>query len=310
VGQSHGIPVVADLHENMPAANQVWRGSLSLPKRLVHAIVCNDRAWRWYEQRILPQCARIIVVVPEAAERLVNGTVPETKIAVVSNTEDETTFPLQPPDPDIVKRYQDSWVISYVGSIGPHRGVDTAIRAIPLVAGRIPNLRLVLVGAKEGKYLKHLSRLVIQEGVEEQVDIVGWQPFARVGSFVSVSAACLVPHNSSEHTQTTVPHKLFQYMISGKPVIVSSVRPLRRIIEETQAGLVFESDDPASLARVLLQLYEQPELGARLALKGHRAATGPFAWQHDARRLRELYDELARTTRQETAEASAVGLIP
>lgn len=296
VGERHGIPVVADLHENMPAANQMGRASLSPLKRLVHAIVCNDRAWRRYEQKVLPHCARVIVVVPEAMERLVNGSVDPARVVVVSNTEDESTFPPTPADPEIVERYRDLWVISYVGSIGPHRGVDTAIRAMPLIAGSIPSARLVLVGARQDNRLKALQRLVLESGASEQVDIVGWQPFARVGSFVSVSAACLVPHNDSEHTQTTVPHKLFQYMIAGKPVVVSDVRPLRRIVEETQAGLVFEAGNPASLADVLLQLYRQPELAARMALNGQRAATGAYAWRHDAQRFLRLYTDLMAET--------------
>jgi glycosyltransferase involved in cell wall biosynthesis len=292
VGKRHGIPVIADLHENMPAANQMGRASLSPLKRLVHAIVCNDRAWRWYEQQILPHCARVMVVVPEAMERLVGGSVDPARIVVVSNTEDETTFPPVQPAAEIVDRYRGLWVISYVGSIGPHRGVDTAIRAMPLLAADIPNVRLVLVGAKQDNRLKALQRLVEEVQAGEQVEIVGWQPFDRVGSFVDISAACLVPHNDSEHTQTTVPHKLFQYMIARKPVIVSDVRPLRRIVEETRAGLVFEAGNPASLAHVLLDLYRRPEVAAEMALNGHRAATGDFSWQHDARRLLRLYEEL------------------
>lgn len=292
VGERQGIPVVADLHENMPAANRMGRASLPPLKRLVHAIVCNDRAWRRYEQQILPHCARVIVVVPEAMERLVTGSVDPTRIVVVSNTEDETTFPPVPTDPEIAERYRDSWVISYVGSIGPHRGVDTAIRAMPLIAASIPGARLVLVGARQDNRLKALQRLVIESGASEQVDIVGWQPFARVGSFVGVSAACLVPHNDSEHTQTTVPHKLFQYMIAGKPVVVSDVRPLRRIVEETQSGLVFKAGNPASLADVLVQLYHQPDMAADMALNGQRAAAGSYAWRHDAQRLLQLYRDL------------------
>jgi glycosyltransferase involved in cell wall biosynthesis len=102
----------------------------------------------------------------------------------------------------------------------------------------------------------------------------------------------LVPHNDSEHTQTTVPHKLFQYMIAGKPVIVSDVRPLKRIIEETHSGLVFKANDPRSLAQALINLCYTPGLGEQSGHNGRQASTGPYAWRHDARRLINLYRKI------------------
>jgi glycosyltransferase involved in cell wall biosynthesis len=292
VAEPLGLPVVADLHENMPAALRIWRTSFGPVKRAKDAIFRNYHLWRWYERQVLPRCIRIIVVVPEAAERLYDYGLDKDRITVVSNTEDESSFPFSSPDPDIVERYRHQWVIGYVGGIGPHRGVDTAIQAVALSAQQIPNLRLLIVGAKGGRVVHSLTRLSRRLGVEESVDIIGWQPFETVASYIAACAACLVPHNNSEHTQTTVPHKLFQYMIIGKPVIVSDVRPLKRIVEETRSGLVFAADDPSDLARALLELYRAPALGSQLGSNGQRAATGPYCWRHDAQRLIDLYRDL------------------
>ncbi len=292
VGRRLGIPVVADLHENMPAAIHIGRSSLSPLKRLIHAVVRNDHLWRRYERRILPHCARAIVVVPEAAERLIRYGLSPEQVVLVSNTEDETTFVGGPPDPEIQQRYQGQWVLSYVGGIGPHRGIDTAIRALPLAAPYIPNLHLLIVGVRRDKQFRALERLIRRVGAERWIEVIGWQPFDKVNSYIAVSAACLVPHNACEHTHTTVPHKLFQAMIAGKPVVVSDVRPLKRIVEETQSGLVFEAGNAESLARVLVRLSRDPDLVQQLGHNGQQAARGPYAWRHDAARLVAMYQEL------------------
>jgi len=125
--------------------------------------------------------------------------------------------------------------------------------------------------------------------------VLRWVPFEKVSSYFSISAVCLVPHNDFEHTQTTVPYKLFQSMISGKPVVVSDVRPLKRIVDETGAGLVFNAGDPSSLAAVLVELYQKPELADRLGRNGYSAAQGLYSWRHDAERLIRLYDEMDRS---------------
>ena len=50
---------------------------------------------------------------------------------------------------------------------------------------------------------------------------------------------CIIPHEKCELTNTTVPNKLFEYFCYGKHVIVSDAAPLKRIINETNSGIVF-----------------------------------------------------------------------
>ncbi len=290
--QPLGLPVVADLHENMPAAFRIWRTGLDPIHRFKDGLLRSYYLWRWYERHLLPHCAHILVVVPEAAERLYDYGLSKAKVTVVSNTEDETTFTTGQIDPSILERYRERWMVCYLGGIGPERGIDTTLEAVPLVARQIPSFSLAIVGVRSERHFDRLMQSIRQLGAQDNVDIVQWQPFDTARSYIAASGACLVPHNDSEHTQTTVPHKLFQYMISGKPVVVSDVRPLRRIVEETQAGLVFKANDPRSLAEALITLHDTPGLAERLGENGRRAAAGPYAWRHDARRLVEVYRSL------------------
>jgi glycosyltransferase involved in cell wall biosynthesis len=295
VAESVQIPVVADLHENMPAALAVYREAFPFYLQPLDAVIHNYHWWRWHEKTLLPRCAQIFVVVPEAAERLFQYGIPPEKISIVSNTESETTFALDHLDSEITTRYQGLWIASYIGGMGPHRGVDTAIRAVPDVILHIPNFRLLIIGVNQSA-LSHLTKLIHRLGVEKYVELIGWQPFEKVNTFVSLSTACLVPHNDFEHTQTTVPHKLFQYMLVKKPVIVSDVRPLKRIVEETRSGLVFKADDPSSLAEKLAELYDQPVMAQEFGRNGYAAASGPYSWEHDAQKLVDTYRRLEEST--------------
>ena len=295
VAKIYDIPVVADLHENMPAALVAYRSQSPPLEKSISAILLNYRLWRWHEARNLIKCARVIVVVPEAAERLKYYGIQEDKIVVVSNTEDETTFRFDPKeaDPEIIDKYKESWMISYVGGIGPHRGLDTLLKAIPCACSQIPGLKLTIIGAR-GKYLDIIKKEVNKLGIGDSVEIIGWQPFEKVNSYVQASKVCLIPHNDFEHTQTTVPHKLFQYMICARPVLVSNCRPLKRIVEEAQSGCVFEANDSQDLGRQLVYMYNHPEELVQMGLNGQRAALGKYAWRHDAQRLVEMYDDLKR----------------
>jgi glycosyltransferase involved in cell wall biosynthesis len=288
------LPVIADLHENMPAALLVHRATQPPLLRLKDSIERNYYLWKWHEKKSLPLCERVIVVVPEAAERLPSYGIPDARISVVSNTEAASTFDLRNLDEQVLARHRDKWIISYIGSIGVHRGVDTVICAVPHLVKQIPNFLFLIVGADlESRYSQQLMQLADELGVKDHVEMIGWQPFEKVSSYVSISAACLVPHARTEHTETTVPHKLFQYMLAGKPVIVSDVRPLKRIVDETQSGLVFAADNPLSFADKVMTLHKDVELGKKLGGNGQKAADGRYSWIHDARRLVEVYEKIS-----------------
>jgi len=180
----------------------------------------------------------------------------------------------------------------YVGGIGPHRGLNTAVKALPYIKGKIPNFKLVIVGAKGDQANQILSDAATLN-VEDMVEVIGWQPFKKVNSYVMASKVCLVPHNDFEHTHTTVPHKLFQYMICSKPVLVSSCRPLKRIVEDTKAGVVFRANDPGDLAKKFIYMYENSHALNDMGLNGREAALGKYAWRHDAERLIDFYTDLS-----------------
>jgi len=295
VAREFQIPVVADLHENMPAAHVAYRSSLPQANKWANAILTNYHLWKWHEAQILPQCARVIVVVPEAVERLQNYGIPDNKLVVVSNTEDETTFQINPKqsDPAILDRYKDHWVISYIGGIGPHRGLDTVIQSLPYIGNEIPNLKLVIVGARSEQQ-KQIASEAQSLGVDHLIETIGWQPFEKVNSYVQASQVCLVPHNDFEHTQTTVPHKLFQYMICKKPVLVSNCRPLKRIVDDAGAGLVFRANDAKDLADKLKVMHSDPEKLQQMGLQGHKVALGKYSWRHDGAKLVDMYETLVK----------------
>ncbi len=291
--RKHRIPVVADLHENMPAALRSYRSGLPPAEKLKRYILDNDSLWRHHERRYLPQCERIIVVVPEAAERLRAYGIPDSRVKIVSNTEDESTFGFDPArcDRDITEKYASQWMVSYIGGIGPHRGIDTALKGVPRLQSAIENFKLVIVGATP-RQKRVLEKTAASMGVEGSIEVLGWQPFDMVNSYVCASRVCLVPHNDFEHTQTTVPHKLFQYMICGRPVLVSNCRPLERIVTEADAGYIFRANDAVDFAERLIHIHGNPDQARAKGQNGQQAALGKYAWRHDAARLVEMYAEL------------------
>jgi glycosyltransferase involved in cell wall biosynthesis len=295
VGQRLQIPVIADLHENFPAFLKL---SFELNPRSRPLSTPRPERWVSYEGKAVQLANRVVVVVDEAKERLIaqHGVSPD-KIEVVMNVEDVDHFRSLELDSEIVSRYQEFFVISYVGGGGKHRGLDTAIRAVACMRDIIPELKLLIVGLGPFEAEQH-EAMAESEGIKERVEIIGWQPFSKVPSYIQASRICLVPHHQNPHTEATIPHKLFQYMFMRKPVVVSTCRPLKRIVEETGSGLVFNTGDPQDLAGKILTLYNDSQLQTKCGQHGYDAVLSRYNWVIEGQKLCRLYDSLSGKRRE------------
>jgi glycosyltransferase involved in cell wall biosynthesis len=286
-GKRLGLPVVADLHENYPAGLQVW-----YTNPLKKATIYSYGRWARYEREALREADAVIVVIEEARDRLVDLGIDPGKIAVVPNTVTVQSGEI-PVDPEIVGRYRGRFVVSYIGGFAPHRGLDTVVRAVPIARRGVPDLRLVLVGGGNEGYRKRLEGLARELRCDDIVEFTGWKPQEAVWSYIEASAVCLVPHARNPHTDTTIPNKIFQYMMRGKPVIVSDCPPLARIARDTGGGLVFRWDDPAALASRIVELYADEGARRKMAETGRASVLARYTWEHTSGPLVELYKRLA-----------------
>jgi len=238
----------------------------------------------------LRRVEHVIVVVEEGKERVVKDyNIPEDKVTIVSNTENVDFSKNSSLDQGLIGDYKDYFVITYVGGFGQHRGLDVPIKAMPILKEKIPNVRLLLVGKGDNK--AELERLASDLMVSQRVVFTGWQAFELVPSYISLSDICVIPYHSSVQTEASMPHKLCQYMLLGKPVIVSNCRSLARIVNETQAGLVFEAGNSDDFAKVCLKLLDA-EKRKQLGENGRRAVLEKYNWAETGKRLVEVYEQI------------------
>lgn len=287
------IPVIADFHENYPEALKTWFDWKRNPvARLKNKIFMNPHTWVAHERKATLQADQVIAVVEEMKQRLINDyQAPAEKITVVTNSEGRD-FLQQPDDPAIYKTFEGKFVVTYSGNIGPHRGVDTVIEAMQYLKDR-QEINFVIVGGGNASIMRYLHDLVKRYGVTDQVHFLGRQPSQRFYSFMKYAGANIIPHKSNGHTDNTVPHKLFQAMMVGKPVVVSSSAPLRRIISKTNAGVIFEAGNARDLASKILELYRDQALQHKLGQHGLAATlTGDMNWEHDQQKLVSLYRQV------------------
>ena len=99
------------------------------------------------------------------------------------------------------------------------------------------------------------------------------------------------------------PNKLSQYLHAGLMVIANDLPYVRAVLSEAQAGLFYNSADPASLAAQVAAVLDDPGLVQRGRANALRFARECFNWQVQG----EIFDALYRATaaHQEPEPAAA-----
>ena len=291
LGWRNRLPVVYDMHENYPAAMEEWKKKGGFWQ----GIIRNPKLGHVLNNYVLARANKIITVVEEQRDNLASQGVPISKIHVVGNTVDVGGFRDMVIDESIVRRYKDNFLIMYIGSFSTERGLETAIEAVKYIKEDVPQVKLLLVG--DGKNIPDLKRYASSLGLDDYVEFVGWVDFNKVPSYMEAGDINIIPQPSNPANDTTLPHKLFQYMLVGKPVLTSDAKPLKRIVEETKSGLAFKSEDPLDFAGAVREIYHSKTDYKR---NGREAVLKKYNWQITSKELLRLYSSLNQE-RKETS---------
>lgn len=286
-GKRINIPVVFDMHEDYVSmiSSGMERKNIIRYIGLFLLIILPSMIW---ERISLALSSRIIVVVEEEINRLTAMNVPLDKIEVISNTVDIDEL-IKIGVSDLHSGFNNEYIISYVGGFSRHRGLDTLVMAMPLILDKIPNAHLLLVG--DGIMKDYLFKMCKDLNIEKNVTFTGWVPFKEAMNYIKSSNLCVIPYHRTRQTVKSFPHKLSQYMYFEKPILVSDVLSLKRIVEETKCGIVFKASDHNDLARKLIKAKEQGIL-EQLGKNGRIAAEKKYNWHETSNKLVRLYENL------------------
>jgi len=281
-----GLKIVADLHENYVHGLSNYQFATTFPGNLI----ISQPKWFQREKEWCRKADFVVTVIDEAVDRYSDLGVPRQNITVVANYVNINRFLEHPDDSDIIERFKNKFTATYIGGFDLHRGIESVIKALPEIVGVIPGFLLVLVGS--GWNLGSLQALAQQLGVVENISFEGFQPEEKLVSYIKASSVCLIPHLKTIHTDNTIPHKLFHYMLLEKPVISTDCNPIRRIVNETKSGKIYASNNASELAKTVISIYKEKENLSEIGKMGKHAVLEKYNWDIAGQELIKLYKKI------------------
>ena len=278
-GRRHAVPVMLDMAEDYVALiRDIWKARKFKGFNLV---VRNPYLARMVERYAFKNVDHVLIVVNEALQTVVSGGGDPGRVTIVGNTPSLKAFGNSAgPANDHLGLISRRFSAIYTGGIQLGRGIQTVLEALPEIVKKIPDFLFVVVG--DGYASNHLRTMVREKRLADQVLWAGWVDHEKVFDYIKASKVGLIPHLVSDHVNTTVPNKIFDYMGCGIPVLCSDSDPMKRIVAEERCGLTFKSGNAQDLARTIVELHETEfQYGAR----GAEAVKRKYNWEEDEKRL-------------------------
>jgi len=274
-----GRPVVYDVHEDVPAS---IRNRTYLPASLRPALAV---AYRLVERLALPLISGL-TLADESYARLYGG----RRTMVALNYPLTTYADLYRPrtrDPE------SRPVLVYTGSVTRLRGLDEMLGLIGRLRRAHPALLLRIVGPLGAEeQWPRLEALIEAHGVRQNVEFTGLVSHADVHRHILDADVGLALLHPDPNYLRSLPTKMFEYMMMGRPVVVSDFPLWQRIVEESGCGMAVDPLDGDAVAAAVNRLLGDEELRAQMGARGRDAVLQKYSWDPEGEKLVTFYREL------------------
>jgi len=178
-------------------------------------------------------------------------------------------------------------VVGFIGQMGQHKGVDTLLRAMPLVWQARPEAQLLIAGARTlyGEYVERAVR-AWPEAYRRQTRLVF--NFAEPEKYELFKALDVLAYPSGYESFGIA---FLEAWACGIPVIGCWRGAIPWVIEPGRDGLLVEFRNFRMLAEAILLLLANPAWAGRLGARGRRKTETQYNWPEIARRFRAVYVE-------------------
>ncbi|MEB3793040.1 glycosyltransferase family 4 protein [Acinetobacter sp. IK40] len=146
---------------------------------------------------------------------------------------------------------QNKFIIGYTGTIGVANAIDDLIEAAKILSSN-PQLHFVLVGS--GKEKENLIKKV-QSLKLQNITFIDAIPKKQIQSMLEQFDICYIGwQKNSLYRFGIAPNKLPEYLYAGKPII-HAFSGKGDIVQQAQAGITIEAEDPEAIVGAVQQLY-------------------------------------------------------
>jgi phosphatidyl-myo-inositol dimannoside synthase len=190
------------------------------------------------------------------------------------------------------------WLLS-VARLTRHKGIDTALRALALLAQDYPDLRYAVVGTGEDR--EALEQEARDLGIAERTRFLTDVPDRDLPALYNSGEIYLGVSRLMEQRVEGFGISLVEASACGLPVVAGRSGGIPEAVRDQETGLLVDAERPESVRDALARLLKDPALRTRLGSAGRRAVEEFYNWDRVTAELRRIGHEVGLTMSGELA---------
>jgi glycosyltransferase involved in cell wall biosynthesis len=175
--------------------------------------------------------------------------------------------------------------VGMVGNLDTRKNPALLVEAAALVRERMPDVRVLLVGAfRDPAYEASVRARIAALGLERAVTVTGFlaNPFPVVRTLDVLAHPAL---------RDPFPLALLEGMALARPIVASAVGGIPEMLVDGESGLLVPPADAGALARALLELLQDRERRHRIGAGAYERLTTVFSLAGFAAGMFTAFDE-------------------
>jgi glycosyltransferase involved in cell wall biosynthesis len=153
----------------------------------------------------------------------------------------------------------NKFVVLYAGNLGVANDIDNIIAAAKLLID-YNDIVFILIGG--GIRREEIKKRIHKEKLN---NILLLDPVSKseIPKVISLADVCLATIKDTPLLQIVYPNKVFDYMASGKPTIITISGVIKEVIDKSKGGIYVNPGKPTELKDAVLSYYNDRELAER-----------------------------------------------
>ena len=201
------------------------------------------------EQKVL-QSADLVIVTSKNT-KLEFEAITDRPIAVITNGYDVTTASKPVLD--------TQFSLAHIGSFLPGRNPTILWQSLSELVREIPEFEKYFELKLIGTISSEIIETIHAYNLDKYLNVIGYVSHQEAITHQKKSQVLLLIEINSIETISIIPGKLFEYMVSERPIIAIGPRgsDFAEIITDTNTGVFFDYDEKARLKSVILSYFNQ-----------------------------------------------------
>lgn len=246
------------------------------------------KKWRtWNAKYFSKKFDHIFVISTHLKKYYTDNGVPSEKVTIINMTVDASRFE------NLQKSSIREKYIAYCGTVSNNKdGVNLLIMSFAQVLKRYPDYKLYIIGATP--YVNDESgnlKLIRDFGVEGSVVFTGVVKANEMPQLLYDAEILALERPYTLQGQYGFPTKLGEYLLTGNPVVVTSVGDMPLFLEDGVSAYIAPPDNPEAFAEKLIYAIENVDKSKCVGERGKSIAMRFFNYQIEGDKMVDIIQD-------------------